>query len=109
LAKELDDMKSVVSLLAMAPDRASAANWASELEKNGFAHHSADEVKKALSVGVFPTTLEPGLTRGQESLGPTPALPDADSFGTSSSSEPFPGHTHPMAASSYGGSSREER
>ncbi|KAI4955194.1 hypothetical protein J4E91_001052 [Alternaria rosae] len=93
LAKELDDMKSVVSLLAMAPDRASAANWASELEKNGFAHHSAEEVKKALS----------------ESLGPAPALPDADSFGTPSSSEPFPGHTHPMAGSSYGGSSREER
>jgi hypothetical protein len=50
LAKELDDMKSVMSLVAMAPDRASAANWASELEKNGFAHHSVDEVKKALSV-----------------------------------------------------------
>jgi hypothetical protein len=43
-------MKSIVSLLAVAPDRASAASWASELEKNGFAHHSADEVKKALSV-----------------------------------------------------------
>ena len=50
LAKELDDMKSVVSLLAMAPDRASAANWASGLQKNGFAHHSAEEVKKARSV-----------------------------------------------------------
>ena len=109
LAKELDDMKSIVSLLAMAPDRATAANWASELEKNGFAHHSADEVKKALSVGSFPTTLESSLTREQESLGPTPALPDADSFGTPSSSEPFLGHTHPMAGSSYGGSSREER
>jgi hypothetical protein len=50
LAKELDDMKSVVSLLAMAPDRAQAANWASELEKNGFAHHSVEEVKKSLQV-----------------------------------------------------------
>jgi len=48
LAKELDDMKSIVSLLAMAPDRATAATWASELEKNGFAHHSADEIKKSL-------------------------------------------------------------
>ena len=48
LAKELEDMKS--SLLAMAPDRAAAANWASELEKNGFAHHSVDEIKRALGV-----------------------------------------------------------
>lgn len=53
LAKELDDMKSVVSLLAAAPDRTSAVNWASELEKNGFAHHSAEEVKEALSVGLL--------------------------------------------------------
>jgi hypothetical protein len=53
LAKELDDMKSVVSLLAMAPDRAQAANWASELEKNGFAHHSVEEVKKSLQVGIL--------------------------------------------------------
>lgn len=109
LAKELDDMKSVVSLLAMAPDRASAANWASELEKNGFAHHSADEVKKALSVGMFPATAGMPLSEKQESLGPTPALPDADSFGTPNSSEPFTGHTHPMGGSSYGSSSREER
>jgi hypothetical protein len=53
LAKELDDMKSVVSLLTMAPDRAQAANWASELEKNGFAHHSVEEVKKSLQVGIL--------------------------------------------------------
>jgi hypothetical protein len=46
----LDDMKSVVSLLAMAPDRAQAATWASELEKNGFAHHSVEEIKKSLQV-----------------------------------------------------------
>ncbi|KAB2105365.1 hypothetical protein AG0111_0g5657 [Alternaria gaisen] len=109
LAKELDDMKSVVSLLAMAPDRASAANWASELEKNGFAHHSAEEVKKALSVGMFPAMAGMPLSEKQESLGPTPALPDADSFGTPNSSEPFTGHTHPMGGSSYGSSSREER
>ena len=50
LAKELDDMKSIVSLLALASDRTSAASWASELEKNGFAHHSAEEIKKALQV-----------------------------------------------------------
>ena len=37
----------------MAPDRATAANWASELEKNGFAHHSAEEIKKSLQVGRF--------------------------------------------------------
>jgi hypothetical protein len=54
LAKELDDMKSIVSLLAMAPDRATAATWASELEKNGFAHHTAEEIKKSLQVSVTP-------------------------------------------------------
>lgn len=53
LAKELEDMKSVVSLLAMAPDRAAAANWASELEKNGFAHHSVDEIRRSLGVSLF--------------------------------------------------------
>lgn len=52
LAKELDDMKSIVSLLAVAPDRAIAVTWASELEKNGFAHHTADEIKKSLLVSV---------------------------------------------------------
>ncbi len=50
LAKELDDMKSVISLLAVAPDRTSAASWANELEKHGFANHSVEEIKKALSV-----------------------------------------------------------
>ena len=41
-------MKSIISLLTMAPDRATAANWANELEKHGFAHHSAEEIKKSL-------------------------------------------------------------
>ncbi|KAB2099688.1 hypothetical protein AG0111_0g12083 [Alternaria gaisen] len=53
LAQELEDMRSIVSLLAMAPDRASAVNWATELEKNGFTNHSAEEIKKALSVRTF--------------------------------------------------------
>ena len=52
LAKELDDMKSIVSLLAVAPDRTIAATWASELEKNGFAHYTADEIKRSLLVSV---------------------------------------------------------
>lgn len=62
LAKEVEDLKSVVSLLAMAPDRAQAATWASELEKNGFAHHSVDEIKKSLQVSSAPCTLSPLLT-----------------------------------------------
>jgi hypothetical protein len=62
LAKELEDMKSIVSLLAVAPDRASATSWASELEKNGFAHHSVDEVKKALSVSYVRSPCEFLLT-----------------------------------------------
>lgn len=62
LAKELDDMKSIVSLLAMAPDRAQAANWASELEKNGFAHHSVEEIKKSLQVSLIWYPLRAPLT-----------------------------------------------
>ncbi|KAH7380100.1 hypothetical protein BKA66DRAFT_420273 [Pyrenochaeta sp. MPI-SDFR-AT-0127] len=89
LAKDLDDMKSIVSLLAMAPDRVSAANWASELEKNGFAHHSAEEIKRALS--------DPSESSS--------ALPDGESFGTPSS-EHFAGPSRTMGASSYDGSSR---
>jgi hypothetical protein len=50
LAKDLEDLKSIVSLLAMAPDRAQAATWANEVEKNGFARHSAEEIKKSLQV-----------------------------------------------------------
>ncbi|KAF2828637.1 hypothetical protein CC86DRAFT_404539 [Ophiobolus disseminans] len=91
LAKDLDDLKSIVSLLAVAPDRAQAANWASELEKNGFAHHSAEEIKRSL----------------QDPSAPPPALPDQDSFGTPGS-EQFTGQGHNMGASSYEGSSREE-
>ncbi|KAF1836230.1 hypothetical protein BDW02DRAFT_587590 [Decorospora gaudefroyi] len=106
LAKELDDMKSVVSLLAMAPDRASAASWASELEKNGFAHHSADEVKKALSVNLA-GPCEPHPTGGSDSLGPTPGLPAGESFGTPSS-EQFANAAHNMGPVSYSSSSREE-
>ena len=101
-------MKSIVSLLAMAPDRVSAANWASELERNGFAHHSAEDIKKALSVSCVPASGSMLLTGVQESLGPTPALPDGDSFGTPSS-EPFVGASHHIGTSSYGESSRQER
>lgn len=92
LVKEADDLKSVLLSLAMAPNRASAALWASELEKNGFINHSADEVRKALA----------------DPAGPTPGLPDGDSFGTPTS-EHFNGPTQNIAASSYEGSSREDR
>lgn len=50
LAKETDDLKSILVSLAMASNRTQAANWATELERNGFAHHSAEDVKRALSV-----------------------------------------------------------
>jgi hypothetical protein len=109
LAKELEDMKSVVSLLAMAPDRASAANWAAEIEKNGFAHHSAEDIKKALSGGVGVDPRESLMGTSHESMGgPTSALPDGDSFGTPGS-EVFASAPHHMGASPYGESSREER
>ncbi|KAF2191060.1 hypothetical protein K469DRAFT_735940 [Zopfia rhizophila CBS 207.26] len=90
LAKELDDMKSIVSLLAMAPDRATAANWANELEKNGFAHHSAEEIKKSL---------QEANEHHQQ--------PEGESLETPGS-EPFPRAPHSLAASSYDGSSRDD-
>ncbi|KAF2016331.1 hypothetical protein BU24DRAFT_422676 [Aaosphaeria arxii CBS 175.79] len=92
LAKELDDMKSVVSLLTMAPDRATAASWATELEKNGFAHHSAEEIKKSLQ----DTPEQQTQLQEQESLS-TPA------------SEGLRRPSHSLTASSYDGSSREDR
>lgn len=108
LAKELEDMKSVVSLLAMAPDRAAAANWASEIEKNGFAQHSVDEIRRALGVSaVWALDGERHLTT-QDSNEQTPAMPEHDSFGTPGS-EPFVGQMPNLGASSYDGSSREER
>lgn len=108
LAKELEDMKSVVSLLAMAPDRAAAANWASEIEKNGFAHHSVDEIKRALGVSSVWTLGRELYLTIQDSNEQTPAIPEQDSFGTPSS-EQFVGQMPNLGASSYDGSSREER
>lgn len=43
-------MKSVVLLLTLSPDRSTAVRWARELEKNGFACHTAYEIKKAFQV-----------------------------------------------------------
>lgn len=91
VVKELDDMKSILPLLVAAPDRTSAENWATEVKKNGFAHHSVEDVKKALS----------------NSIGPTPAPPDGDSFETPGS-EQFAANSQHMGPSSYAGSSREE-
>ncbi|OAL49528.1 hypothetical protein IQ07DRAFT_644682 [Pyrenochaeta sp. DS3sAY3a] len=91
LAKELDDMRSILSLLARAPDRAAAANWATEVEKNGFAHHSVEEIKKSLSNSDSPSI-----------------LPDSDSF-ERLNSEHFGGPAPTLGPSSYDGSSREER
>ncbi|KAF1959827.1 hypothetical protein CC80DRAFT_514272 [Byssothecium circinans] len=92
LAKELEDMKSIVSLLAMAPDRSSAVTWATELERNGFAHHTIEEIKKSLQ------TASEGHTQ----------LSQEDSLGTPGS-EHYPQPSHSLAASSYDGSSRDER
>jgi len=65
LAKDIDDYKSVMVALAMATNRSSAAMWAAELEKNGFMHHSAEEVRKALAVrrgSLSPWSRKPMLT-----------------------------------------------
>jgi hypothetical protein len=53
LVKELNDLKSILPLLIVAPNWAMAANWAKELVKNGFAHHSAKDIKQSLQVRVF--------------------------------------------------------
>lgn len=108
LAKELEDIKSVISLLAMAPNRASAATWAAEIEKNGFAHHSADDIKKALSSGSARDSHEPRLASSHDSLGQASSLAEGDSYGTPGS-EAFAGTAHHMGTSSYGESSRDER
>lgn len=100
-------MKSVVSLLAMAPDRAAAANWASEIEKNGFALHSADEIKRALGVSLL-YRLRENFLIFQDSNEQTPALVEQESFDTPGS-ERFVGQIPNPGAASYDGSSRGER
>lgn len=92
----------------MATDRASAASWAIELEKNGFAHHSAEEIKKSLQVGLVESSQSYGSNIVQDPQEPTPALTEQDSFDTPGS-EPFVAHRQNMGTSSYDGSSREDR
>ncbi|KAJ6276563.1 hypothetical protein J3E71DRAFT_245739 [Bipolaris maydis] len=109
LAKEIEDMKSVVSLLAMASDRVSSANWAAEIEKNGFAYHSAEDIRKALSGGVRADPRESLLRISHEALGgPTLALLEDDSFGTLGN-EAFGRPPHYVGASPYGESFWEKR
>lgn len=60
LAKEIDDMKSIISLLATTPNNSKAVNWAYEVGKNGFAYYSAKEIRCALQVSV--NGLEEGCT-----------------------------------------------
>lgn len=93
MAKELDDMKSVLSPLVTAPDRSQAAYWASELGQNGFANHTLEEVKASLQ---------------GDATAPVPALPQHNSF-ESLGSDPISNSQHDLGGSSYAGSSREER
>jgi hypothetical protein len=50
MAKELDDMKSILLPMVRAPDPERAATWASELANNGFGHHSVEDVLISLQV-----------------------------------------------------------
>lgn len=50
LDKENNDLRSILSLLAKVPDQDTIAFWAVELGANGFAHHSADDVRGVLLV-----------------------------------------------------------
>jgi hypothetical protein len=102
-------MKSIVSLLALSPDRSTAANWATELEKNGFAHHTADEIKKALQVSWHTRESPTTDAKCRQEVGDNPALlQHEDSLGTPGS-EQFQRPSHSLAPSSYDGSSRDER
>lgn len=76
----------------MVPDRATAANWATELEKNGFAHHTAEKIKKSL----------------QEEPEPTLLLAEQESFGAAGSAQ-FMGLPHNPGPFSYNRSSQEDR
>ncbi|OCL13217.1 hypothetical protein AOQ84DRAFT_436480 [Glonium stellatum] len=48
LERELEDVKSILPLLIMTPNQTAALEWASEIEKHGFSHHSVDEIRKTL-------------------------------------------------------------
>lgn len=50
LTKDVEEMRSLIHLVAVAPDRDAAISWANEIEKHGFSHHSAEEIRQALSV-----------------------------------------------------------
>lgn len=91
VAKENEELRAMMPLLARAPRGPALNAWAEELEKRAFQHHPAEEVKKAL--------MDPSA--------PPPGVSEADSFGTPSS-EQFIAPTQGMGPSSYDGSSREE-
>lgn len=54
LERELEDVKSILPLLIVTPNQTAALEWASEIKKHGFSHHSFDEIRKSLQVSVIP-------------------------------------------------------
>jgi hypothetical protein len=91
LTKDVEEMRSLIHLVAVAPDRDAAVSWANEIEKHGFSHHSAEEIRQALS----------------DNTRPGPVLPDGESFGTPSSDH-FPNVVPTLGNPSFTGSSRSD-
>ena len=54
LERELEDVKSILPLLIVTSNQTAALEWAGEIKKHGFSHHSVDEIRKSLQVSVIP-------------------------------------------------------
>jgi hypothetical protein len=100
-------MKSIVALLAMAPNRTTATIWANELEKNGFAHHSAEEIRKSLQVSTFMRGNAIGSCSVQEVHDQQLPIGESESLDTPGS-ETFSRPPQSVTASSYDGSQHDE-
>ncbi|KAF2844246.1 hypothetical protein T440DRAFT_484321 [Plenodomus tracheiphilus IPT5] len=77
LDEEVNGLRSIAPLLARASDQTAAALWADEVKKNGFARHSADEVRTALG-GSIPVHID---TEGElyctlDDINPIPNMVD---------------------------------
>lgn len=85
LERELEDVKSILPLLIVTPNQTAALEWASEIKKHGFSHHSVDEIRKSLQK----------------------APQQQDDIVETSGPEVYAQLSQTLTASSYGGSSRD--
>lgn len=66
LEQELEEVKSVLPLLATSSQREAATRLAIEIQNNGFSEHSADEIRKILE---GPRTTRPGSDDAAPAVG----------------------------------------